>query len=136
MQTLESRLNIVEPVVLVSMQLPNRPGDDFRRLVNEATKRDLNPISGADEGRILDTDLIIRGRHSETGDSMYFAAEASHTVEADDIGKVVHTRTALEGMIGPDATVIGAVFGVNIEPDEKRLARASSLIIYEIQLPT
>ena len=101
-----------------------------------ATKRDRNPISGVDEGRILDTDLVIRGRHSETGDSMYVAVEASHTVEADDIGKVVHTRAALERIMGPDVTVIGAVFGVNIEPNEKRLARAASLRIYEIQLPT
>ena len=134
LQTLERRLKMVEPVILVSMQLPGRTDDDFEHMVNQATTRDHHPISPDDKTRILETDLIIEGRHSDAMDTTYLVVEASHTIQAKDISRVIHTRTALQAMMGADVTVTGAVFGINIGPDDKRLARASALVIYEVPL--
>ena len=134
LQTLERRLKMVDPVILVSMQLPGRTDDDFKHMVDQATTRDHHPINPGDKTRILETDLIIEGRHSDTMDTTYLVVEASHTIQAKDISQVIHTRTALQTMMGTDVTVTGAVFGINIGPDDKRLARASDLVIYEVPL--
>ncbi len=134
LQTLERRLKMVEPVILVSMQLPGRTDDDFKHMVDQATTRDRHPINPGDKTRILETDLIIEGRHSDTMGTTYLVVEASHTIQAKDISQVIHTRTALQTMMGTDVTVTGAVFGINIGPDDKRLARASALVIYEVPL--
>ena len=135
METLDRRTGMVDPVVLVSMQLPNRVDEEFKGVVNRAAESDPPVITTGDSDRLLSTDLIIRGRHGETGSITYLAVEASHTVQADDVRKVAHSRRAL-GILYPNAEVIGAVFGVNVPDDVKRTARAAGLTIYEIQLPT
>ena len=134
LQTLERRLKMVDPVILVSMQLPGRTDDDFKHMVDQATTRDHHPINPGDKTRILETDLIIEGRHSDTMDTTYVVVAASHTSQAKDSSQVIHTRTALQTRMGTDVTVTGAVFGINIGPDDKRLARASDLVIYEVPL--
>ena len=135
METLDRRTGMVDPVALVSMQLPNRVDEEFKGVVNRAAESAPPVITTGDSDRLLSTDLIIRGRHGETGSITYLAVEASHTVQTDDVRKVAHSRRAL-GILYPNAEVIGAVFGVNVPDDVKRTARAAGLTIYEIQLPT
>lgn len=135
METLDRRTGMVDPVALVSMQLPNRVDEEFKGVVNRAAESDPPVITTGDSDRLLSTDLIIRGRHGETGFITYLAVEASHTVQADDVRKVAHSRRTL-GILYPNAEVVGAVFGVNVPDDVKRTARVAGLTIYEIQLPT
>ena len=135
LETAESRLNMAEPVVLVSMQLPNRVDVEFSRLVGAASSGE-SPSIQADAGeRILDTDLIVKGMNIISGAPMYLAVEASYTMQDKDVTRADDTVKALRRMY-PDALVIGAVFGVNISNETKRQARSRSLRIYEISLPT
>ena len=135
MQVIGNRLNVDEPVVLVSMQLPNRVDVGFKALLEEAASSDSPAISRSDQSRILETDLVIQGRNDDTQTEAYLAVEASYTIEANDITRVVDTRTALENIF-PEAEVTGAVFGVVTSDDDKRLARRNQVRVYETQLPT
>ena len=135
MQTIGSRMNIDEPVVLVSMQLPNRVDVGFKALVEEAAGGDSPVISRGDQTRILETDLIIQGVKDDAHVEAYLAVEASYTIQVNDITRVMDTRSALRKLFS-EAEVIGAVFGVVISDDDKRLARRSGIRVYETQLPT
>ena len=135
LQMIGNRLNMDEPVVLVSMQLPNRVNADFKALVAEAVSSDSPVISRSDQTRILQTDLIIQGRQGDTQTEGYLAVEASYTIDAKEVTRVIDTRTALEKLF-PEAEVTGAVFGVVISDDDKRLARRNQVRVYETQLPT
>ena len=135
MQTIKSRMNIDEPVVLVSMQLPSRVDVGFRVLVEEAAGGDSPAISRSDQVRILETDLIVQGMRDDARAEAYLAVEASYTIQVNDITRVMDTRTALIKLF-PEAEVTGAVFGVVISDDDKRLARRNGVRVYETQLPT
>ena len=135
LQMIGNRLNIDEPVVLVSMQLPNRVDVGFKALVEEAASGDSPAISRSDQTRILETDLIVQGVKDDAHAEAYLAIEASYTIQVNDITRVTDTRTAL-GKLFPGAEVTGAVFGVVISDDDKRLARRNSIRVYETQLPT
>ena len=131
----DNRLNVNEPVVPVSMQLPNRVDVRFKALVEEAVSGDSPTISGSDRTRILETDLIIQGERNDSQARAYLAVEASYTIDINDITRVTGTRSALRKLF-PEAEVIGAVFGVVISDDNKRLARRDRIRVYETQLPT
>ena len=135
MQTIGSRMNIDEPAVLVSMQLPNRMDAGFKSLVEEMAGSDSPVISRSDQTRILETDLIVQGRNNAAQVEAYLAVEASYTIQFNDITRVIDTRIALEKLF-PEAEVTGAVFGVVISDDDKRLARRNGVRVYETQLPT
>ena len=135
MQTISSRMNIDEPVVLVSMQLPSRVDAGFRALVEEASSGDSPTISRSEQARVLETDLIVQGVKDDGQAEAYLAVEASYTIQVNDITRVVDTRSALRKLF-PDAEVTSAVFGVAISDDDKRLARRNGVRVYETQLPT
>ena len=130
-----NRLGMDEPVVLVSMQLPNRVDIRFKALVDEAASGDGPAISRSDQTRILETDLIVQGRKDDTQVEAYLAVEASYTIQVTDITRVTDTRTAL-GKLFPEAEVTGAVFEVVVSDDDKRLARRDRIRVFETQLPT
>ena len=124
-----------DPVVLVSMQLPNRVNADLKTLIEEAESGDSPKISRSDQTRILETELIIQGKKNDAQTKAYLAVEASHTVDTRDITRVIDTRSALSKLF-PEAEVTSAVFGVVISDDNKRLARRDRIRVYETQLPT
>ena len=135
LQMIGNRLGMDEPVVLVSMQLPSRVDVGFKALVDEAASGDGPAISRSDQTRIVETDLIVQGRKDDTQVEAYLAVEASYTIEVKDITRVIDTRTALIKLF-PEAEVTGAVFGVVVSDDNKRLARRNRIRVYETQLPT
>ncbi len=79
--------------------------------------------------------LIIQGEKDDAQVEAYLAVEASYTIEVKDITRVIDTRSALRKLF-PEAEVTGAVFGVVVSDDNKRLARRNRIRVYETQLPT
>ncbi len=78
LQMIGNRLNVDEPVVLVSMQLPNRVDVGFKALVEEAVSSDSPTISRSDQTRILETDLVIQGRNDDTQTEAYLAEPSAY----------------------------------------------------------
>ena len=89
----------------------NRVSEEFNEAAWNA--RDDGIISEAERIRLTVTDMIVRGRMGRTTNIAYIAAEASYTIDEDDIAKVRASVDALE-KIFPDATVFACLYGANI----------------------
>ncbi len=89
----------------------NRVSEEFNEAVWDA--QDEGTISEAERERLTVTDMIVRGRMDRTTDIAYIAAEASYTIDEDDVAKVMASADALR-KIFPDATVFACLYGANI----------------------
>ncbi len=116
---LEYRFNIRRPrVVRASTQYI--PAHDFDDAIYDAS--DTGILSEIQRRRILDTDLIVRGRSSDTGKDAYVALESSFTIDDSDIVRANRTASALR-KIFPDAEVWAAVYCAEISDENTQRAR-------------
>ena len=108
-------------VRVVRLAENNRVSEDFNEAVWNAL--DDGTISEAERRRLTVTDMIVRGRIGRGTDThAYVVAEASYTIDEEDIAKVRASADALQKVF-PDVTVFACLYGVNI-PDSL-LAEAS-----------
>ena len=115
---LEYRFNIRRPrVVRTSTQYI--PAHDFDDAIYEAS--DTGILSEIQRRRILDTDLIVRGRSSDTGKDAYVALESSFTIDDSDIVRANRTASAIRKVF-PDADVWAAVYCAEISDENTQRA--------------
>ena len=116
---LEYRFNIRRPrVVRTSTQYI--PAHDFDDAIYEAS--DTGILSEIQRRRILDTDLIVRGRSSDTGKDAYVALESSFTIDDSDIVRANRSASALRKVF-PDADVWAAVYCAEISDENSQRAQ-------------
>ena len=115
---LEYRFNIRRPrVVRTSTQY--MPAHDFDDAIYEAS--DTGILSEIQRRRILDTDLIVRGRSNDTGKDAYVALESSFTIDDSDIVRANRTASAIRRVF-PDADVWAAVYCAEISDENTQRA--------------
>ncbi len=116
---LEYRFNISRPrLVRASTHYP--PAHDFADAVYEASK--IGVLSESQRRRILDTDMIVQGRGSDTGKDTYVAVESSFTIADSDIVRANRTAIALR-QVFPEADVRAAVYCAEISDENTQRAQ-------------
>ena len=90
------------------------PIRDLTRLDLYQMMRDTNPsdISRSDQESFRKADLVIQAEHEETGETHYFAVEASFTGGAEDIRRAVRNAGYLAGFTGSPAHAVVACVSV------------------------
>ena len=95
----------------------------------------LNAIdSAADDGaitegqrnRILHTDMIAYARRPGSPQPMYLSFEAAHTLDEDDVRRVLETGDAL-ARVFPEAEIMGFIYGLSINERDRARAEASGV---------
>ena len=83
---------------------------------------DEGVITDREEGRLLDTDMVVRGLRTSDGSVVYVAVEASGVIKIRDIERARSSADILRRIYGVDA--IPAVYGYSIAPQQERQAEA------------
>ena len=104
----------------------------FEDAVDGAT--DTGVITEEQNRRIFNTDLIARAIDSATGDVVYVAAEASFTVEPQDIQRANESARALS-LVFPSNDVRTAVFGTAISIQDSDWAKQQGVEVFTLELP-
>ena len=95
----------------------------------------LNAIdSAADDGavtegqrnRILHTDMIAYARRPGSPQPMYLSFEAAHTLDEDDVRRVLETGDAL-ARVFPEAEIMGFIYGLSISERDRARAEANGV---------
>ena len=95
----------------------------------------LNAIdSAADDGaitddqrnRILATDLIVAARRAGATQTIYISFEAAHSLDEDDVRRVLETGDAL-ARVFPEAEIIGFIYGLSINERDRARAEANGV---------
>ena len=95
----------------------------------------LNAIdSAADDGaitddqrnRILATDMIAYARRPGSPQPMYLSFEAAHTLDEDDVRRVLETGDAL-ARVFPEAEIMGFIYGLSINERDRARAEANGV---------
>lgn len=116
---LEYRFNISRPrLVRASTHYP--PVHDFAEAVRDALKDGI--LSESQRRRILDTDMIVQGRDSDSGKETYVAVESSFTIADSDIVRANRTAFAIRKVF-PDADVRAAVYCAEISDENSQRAQ-------------
>ena len=116
---LEYRFNLRRPIV-VRASTQHLPVHDFQDAIYEAS--DTGILSEIQRRRILDTDLIVRGRSGKTGKDTFVALESSFTIDDSDIIRASRTAVALRKVF-PDSLVLPAVYGAVISDENLQRAQ-------------
>ena len=115
----EHRFNIRRSrVVRASTQY--LPMHDFEDAVYDASIEGI--LTASQRQRILDTDLIVQGRSTDTGKDAYVAVESSFTIHDSDVVKANRTASALKKVF-PDADVWAAVYCAAISDENSQRAK-------------
>ena len=104
----------------------------FEDTVDAAT--DAGVITEEQNRRIFNTDLIARAIDSATGDVVYVAAEASFTIEPQDIQRANESAQALS-LVFPSNDVKTAVFGTAISIQDSDWAKQQGVEVFTLELP-
>lgn len=105
---------------------------DFDDAIYDAENSHL--LTESQRQRILNTDLVVRGRVLDTGKDAYVAVEASFTADDSDIVRASRTASAL-GKVFPDADVWAAVYCEGISEENAQIAEEYGVkIIANIRL--
>ena len=96
------------------------PAHDFEDAVYNAENTGI--LSESQRQRILDTDMIVRGRSSDSGKDAYVALESSFTIDDSDIVRANRTASALRKVF-PDADVWAAVYCAEISGENTQRAQ-------------
>ena len=116
---LEYRFNISRPrLVRASTHYP--PAHDFADAVYQAFKDGI--LTESQRRRILDTDMIVQGRHADTDKETYVAVESSFTISDSDIVRSNRTASALKKVF-PDADARAAVYCAEISNENTQRAQ-------------
>ena len=116
---LEYRFNISRPR-LVRAYTHYPPVHDFADAVRDASKDGI--LSESQRRRILDTDMIVQGRDSDSGKETYVAVESSFTIADSDIVRANRTAFAIRKVF-PDADVRAAVYCAEISDENSQRAQ-------------
>ncbi|MCY4654021.1 MAG: hypothetical protein OXC95_12765, partial [Dehalococcoidia bacterium] len=115
-------------VRIVRLAEYNRASEDFNEAVWNAV--DDGTISEAERKRLTVTDMIVRARIGRDTDThAYVAAEASYTIDEEDIAKVRASADALQKVF-PDDTVFACLYGVNIRVSLLADASDNNVTVY------
>ena len=110
---------------IVRLAENNRAAEDFNDAVWDALDTDI--ITKAQYDRLIVTDMIVRGRLGRATDTYsYIVAEASYTLEQEDLEKVRTSRDAIRKVF-PDAPVFGCLYGVVAHDDLRASAESDSV---------
>ena len=105
----------------------DRVSEEFYEAVWDAV--DGGIISEAERKRLTVTDMIVRASMGQTANIAYIVAEASYTIDEDDIIKVSASVDALQ-KIFPDATVLACLYGANITDSLRSKAANKGNVVY------
>ncbi len=101
------------------------PDNAFLTLVEDATE--AGKITDEQEGRVKQTDLIIRARRKADGLRIWIAVEASGTIAETDIERAANTASALKAVFDEDT--YAAVVGYRIRSEDEDRANAAGVIV-------
>jgi hypothetical protein len=123
---LSSRLNLRRATIVRG---PVRDGiaHDFEDSIEDAGDR--GEITADQRERIYGTDVIVRARRRETGETVYVPVEASFTIDRSDVDRAANTAIALRQVFS-DADVIPAVYGEVITQGGAALANGSGVSVF------
>ena len=112
---------------IVRLAENNRAAEDFNDAVWDALDTDI--ITRAQYDRLIVTDMIVRGRLGRATDTYaYIVAEASYTLDQEDLEKVRTSRDAIRKVF-PGAPVFGCLYGVVAHDDLRASAESDSVKI-------
>ena len=113
---------------IVRLAENNRASEDFNDAVWDALDNDT--ITRAQYDRLIVTDMIVRGRLGRVTDTYaYIVAEASYTLEQEDLEKVRASRDAIRKVF-PDVPVFACLYGVVIPDDLRTSAESDSMKVF------
>ena len=125
MMTAEFRLRRTR---IVRLSEYNRASEDFNDAVWDAV--DDGTISEAERVRLTVTDMIVRGRPDRDADThLYLVAEASYTIDGDDVRKVRAGAASLR-KIFPRDTVLACLYGVEVDSTLLAEAEADGIHVF------
>ena len=96
------------------------PAHDFEDAIYDAENAGI--LSESQRQRILDTDMVVRGRSLDTGKDTYVAVESSFTIADSDIVRANRTASALRKVF-PDADVWATVYCAEISDENTQRAQ-------------
>ena len=113
---------------IVRLAEDNRVSEGFNSAMWKA--EDEGIISEAEYNRIIVTDMIVRSRLRNDSEAVaYVVAEASYSIDEDDIGKVGLSAEVVRRVF-PDAQVFTALYGVNISEEALVSARNEGVKVF------
>ena len=112
---------------IVRLAEHNRASEEFNEAVWDAV--DDGIVSEAERKRLTVTDMIVRASMGQTDNIAYVAAEASYTIDEDDIAKVSASVDALQ-KIFPDARVFACLYGADITDSLRSEAANKDIAVY------
>ena len=123
---LSSRLNLRRATVVRGPAL-SRVAHDFEDVVEDAS--DKGEITSNQRERVYDTDVIVRARRRQSGETVYVAVEASFTVDYNDVDRAANSAIALR-QVFPGMDVVPAVYGEAITQGGASLAKGSGVSVF------
>ncbi len=123
---LSSRLNLRRATVVRGPAL-SRIAHEFEDAIEDASDR--GEVTADQRERIYGTDVIVRARRRETGETVYVPVEASFTIDRSDVDRAANTAIALRQVFS-DTDVIPAVYGEVITQGGATLAKGSGVSVF------
>ena len=113
---------------IVRLAENNRAPEDFNEAVWDALDNDT--IRRHQYERLMVTDMIVRGRPGRSSDTYaYIVAEASYTLEPEDLRKVQTSRDLISRVF-PGAPVFACLYGVVISDDLRASAESDRVRVF------
>ncbi len=84
-------------------------GNELSEAVEQAA--DSGVITGAEETRVLETDLILRARRKLDKATVWVAVEASHTVDGYDVDRARESADILRRLFSTDSVAVAMGYG-------------------------
>ena len=107
--------------------LPINPRiEEFERAIEEAS--DNLTITDDDETRLRVTDLIVRAQRKSDGSTLWFAVEASGSIDDGDITRARHSADVLRTIFGQDAMPL--VYGYQVSGRSRELANELQVTVF------
>ena len=123
---LSSRLNLRRATVVRGPALSG-VSHQFEDAIEDAS--DQGAIEVNQRERVYDTDVIVRARRRDTGETVYVPVEASFTVDYGDVDRAANTAIALRQVFS-DADVVPAVYGEVITQGGATLASDAGVSVF------
>ena len=123
---ISSRLNLRRATIVRGPALSGI-AHQFEDAIEEAS--DQGAIEANQRERVYDTDVIVRGRRRESGETVYVPVEASFTIDYSDVDRVANTAIALR-QVFPGEDVVPAVYGEAITQGGATLAKGSGVSVF------
>ena len=123
---ISSRLNLRRATIVRGPALSGI-AHQFEDAIEEAS--DQGAIEANQRERVYDTDVIVRARRRETGETVYVPVEASFTIDFSDVDRAANTAIALRQVFSGE-DVVPAVYGEAITQGGATLAKGSGVSVF------